>query len=873
MKLESKYHRWAPLTVLLAALLVTTVVTWQFWRMLQASDWTRFQSYILPIKDRMVERMEGTITLLRGGAGLFAANPEVTREGFRAYVERLRLNQYYPEILGIGWTRRIAPTEKDDVVQAMRTQGQETFHIWPEYERDEYYAIVYLEPLNQRNQAAIGYDMFTEPVRRTAMEHARDNGATISGKVTLVQEIDDHKQAGFLIYLPVYRDGSMPATVAERRDKLLGFIYSPLRAGDWISRVVTSGDPKVPISIAVFDGTEIKPEALLYSSAPDPMTAARRSHFSEQVPLHMAGRSWTLLFTTRPQFDRPTDAYLVPGVFLSGALISFLLAGITGIQTWARQAADESALQLRHSQQELQQAAKALQSSQERLHLALEAARMAVWELDIATGRLEESGEMGPLFGRSRGSLHDNLQTLLDDIHPDDHESVKHTLLQSSADGSDYEIESRLIWPDGSVHWLVIRGEVICDTAGRPASMIGVALDATQLKQAQEALREADARKNIFLATLAHELRNPLAAISNSLHIMKLAGADGRMLQKAQTTAERQLGHLVRMVDDLLDIARIVQGKIKLQQERVELTAIIDHAVDACHALIAAAGHELTVTLPSQPLYLEADATRLSQVVTNLLNNAAKYTPAKGHIWLTAGQEGGQAVVRVRDTGIGISATMLPHVFDMFSQADTTLDHAQSGLGIGLAMVKNLVQLHQGSVEVYSAGPGQGSEFVVRLPLIATAQARSTEEPSRPGAVPVRRVLVVDDNQDSAESIAMLLQLQGHQVEFAFDGPSALEKAVGFQPDLVLLDLGLPGMDGYEVARRLRPRLPHTILAAMTGWSSSEHRARSNEAGFDYHLVKPLDLAVLDTLLAGPPRAAIHSPLADAEIAESARHV
>ncbi|HYQ90671.1 MAG TPA: CHASE domain-containing protein, partial [Candidatus Competibacteraceae bacterium] len=511
MKLESKYHRWAPLTVLLAALLVTAVVTWQFWRMLQASDWTRFQSYILPIQERIVERMGHTITLLRGGAGLLAADPEVTREGFRAFVERLRLEQYYPEILGIGWTKRIAPAEKDALIQKMRAQGLETFHIWPEYERDEYHSILYLEPLNQRNQAAIGYDMFTEPVRRAAMEHARDNGATVSGKVTLVQEIDEHKQAGFLIYLPVYRDGSMPTTVAERRDKLLGFIYSPLRAGDWVSRIVESAQ-RAPISIAVFDGAGAKPEALLYQSAPDPATAGRRPHFSEQVTLNMAGRPWTLLFTTRPQFDRPTDAYLVPGVFLSGALISFLLAGITGIQTWARQAADESALQLRQSQQELQQAAKALQSSQERLHLALEAARMAVWELDVATGQMKESSEIGPLFGRSHGALHSTLQSLCDDIHPDDRAPVEHALQEAIANRVDYETELRLIWPDGSVHWLVVRGEVICNADGQPVSVIGVALDATQLKQAQEALREADARKNVFLATLAHELRNPLAA-------------------------------------------------------------------------------------------------------------------------------------------------------------------------------------------------------------------------------------------------------------------------------------------------------------------------------------------------------------------------
>ena len=316
---------------------------------------------------------------------------------------------------------------------------------------------------------------------------------------------------------------------------------------------------------------------------------------------------------------------------------------------------------------------------------------------------------------------------------------------------------------------------------------------------------------------------------------------------------QRQVGHMVRLVDDLLDVSRISRGKIELRKEPVELASVVNHAVEAVRPLCESMDHELTVTLPPKPTYLNADPTRLAQVVGNLLNNACKFTEKGGRIRLTVERDGKQAVIRVQDTGIGIAAEQLPRIFEMFTQVDTSLERSRDGLGIGLTLVKNLVEMHDGTVEARSAGVGQGSEFVVRLPLLSEPLPALPQQPSgvKPVATVQRRILVVDDNRDAAESLAMLLKLSGHEVHTAHDGLEAVEAAAKFQPDVILLDIGLPRLNGYEAARRIREqqRDKGLMLVALTGWGQEEDRRRSEEAGFDAHLVKPVDLAALSKLL------------------------
>jgi PAS domain S-box-containing protein len=388
------------------------------------------------------------------------------------------------------------------------------------------------------------------------------------------------------------------------------------------------------------------------------------------------------------------------------------------------------------------------------------------------------------------------------------------------------------------------------------AHRAGIAMENARL---YSEVREADRRKDEFLAMLAHELRNPLAPIRNALQIMKQTGADAAMRGRVREMMERQVQHMTRMVDDLLDVSRITRGKIELRKEVVDLASVVGRTVEATRPLIEDRRQELTVDLPSGPVHLEADPTRLEQVLANVLNNAAKYTDHGGHIWLTARQEGGEFVLRVRDTGVGILADMLPRIFEPFVQSDRVLHQSQGGLGIGLTLVRSLVEMHGGTVTAHSEGPGKGSEFIVRLPALSQQQpipgAKAAGEGGEPvGAAPQRRILIVDDNVDAAESLAVLLRLEGHDVRVAHDGPAALAAFEADPPDIVFLDIGMPVMNGYDVARRLRqrPGLDNLVLVAMTGWGQEEDRRRSQEAGFDHHLVKPVEPDALRQLLARP---------------------
>jgi|GEM_PF-209352 len=384
------------------------------------------------------------------------------------------------------------------------------------------------------------------------------------------------------------------------------------------------------------------------------------------------------------------------------------------------------------------------------------------------------------------------------------------------------------------------------------AQRAGAAIENTQLYQA---LRETDRRKDEFLATLAHELRNPLAPIRNSLQILNMPRVDEEMAQRSREMMERQVHHLVRLVDDLLDVSRVMRGKIELRKERIELATVVARAVETVQPLIDAQGHQLSVRLSPESLAIDVDPVRLAQVIGNLLTNAAKYTDANGHIWLTAERDGNEAVLRVRDTGIGIAPPMLPRIFELFVQVDHASTKAQGGLGIGLTLVKNLVEMHSGTVEARSEGLGKGSEFVVRLPIPAQQLPQTRSEPERKAASIVPsglRLLVVDDNQDAGVSLAMLLKLQGHEVRVAHSGPAAMEMMKGYVPHAVFLDIGMPGMDGYEVARWLRqqPGLENVVLAALTGWGQQEDRRRTSAAGFDYHLVKPPEPKAIEEVLA-----------------------
>ncbi|MDB5338489.1 MAG: domain S-box protein [Planctomycetaceae bacterium] len=673
---------------------------------------------------------------------------------------------------------------------------------------------------------------------------------------------------------------------------------------------------------------------------------------------------------------------------------------------------------------------ESLRRSETRLRLALEAGHMGVFDRNLRTSEVQWTDNLEAILGLAPNTFAGTFEAFRQLVHPDDRQVVAETVQRAIDERSKYEIEFRCIWPDGGIHWYVSKAMIFADSQGEPSRVVGVCLDVTERRRAEETsrflsdasallsatveyestfrqvaelsvpffadwcivdivgkdgalervaivhqdpvklqaalgikhrfalradapysapnasrtgesylvseitdemlaaftqnaehfqlmrklhlksyiavpvvargkslgvisfltadsqrrygpadlalaedlahrtgialdnahlyqeLREADRLKDEFLAMLAHELRNPLAPIRNALFIMRSPGADPQMTQQVLAIAERQVQHMARLLDDLLDVSRISRGRIELRKETVDVARVVQLAIEAVQPLVNEAHHELTVTLPSRPAELVADPTRLEQILTNLLNNACKYTEPGGHIWLSAELQGADVVIRVKDTGIGISEEMLPRIFDLFVQADRQLDRSRGGVGIGLTLVRRLVEMHGGTIEATSPGLGQGSEFVVRLPATATDSQDPTPliptiaEDQADLPTP-HRILVVDDNPDAANSLAILLRMSGYEVVAAFDGPSAIALAKEFLPELIFLDIGMPGMDGCEVARlvRLDATLQDVRLVAVTGWGQPEDRERTAAAGIDQHLVKPIEPSALQKLL------------------------
>jgi signal transduction histidine kinase len=599
----------APLLVFVLALLVTAALLVSVSRSITAKDRVAFDAEVTRTTDAVRERIDTTITLLHGTAGLFGASQEVLGDEFAAYVAQLRLRERYPGILGIGFSERFSAAELQRELAALRAKGQPDLRVWPVQPREEYHAVLFLEPLDARNRAAIGFDMYTDPTRRAAMSRARDDGVpAASGKVVLVQEIDERKQAGLLIYLPVYRTKVVPATVAERRSDLRGFVFAPLRVEDLLQGV--RGGGPLQLEYEVYDGGDAQPAVLLRSTRaagmPPPALTATRT-------LPVAGRPWLLRFNSSPGFESLSQRWLVPWLAATSVAASLLLAWITFVQARARRDAEAAAAQRRHNE-------RALQESEQR--------------------------------SRER---------------------------------------------------------------------------AERLQQLYGELREGERRKDEFLAVLAHELRNPLAPIRNSLEILRRT-PDGPVAQRAREIAERQVRQMVRLIDDLLDVSRISRGKIVLQRERTALAGLVDIAVETSRPLIDSRGHRLIVGAVDPAIVLEIDPARVAQILTNLLNNAAHYTPPGGEIALTTTADAHEVRLSVRDNGIGIDPDKLHQVFELFRQVGSS---AGGGLGIGLSLASRLAEMHGGWIEAHSEGLGRGAEFVVVLPR-ATAVPGGEHELPRP---------------------------------------------------------------------------------------------------------------------------------------------
>jgi PAS domain S-box-containing protein len=509
---------------------------------------------------------------------------------------------------------------------------------------------------------------------------------------------------------------------------------------------------------------------------------------------------------------------------------------------------------------------EALRKSEERYRVLFATSPVAVYSID-ASGVIQEFNRVAAeLWGRepALGDTDERFCGSFRLFRPDGsfmpHAQCPMAQVVSGEILEARDAEVTIERPDGSRVTVIVNIRPLKGPNGEITGAINCFYDITErFRRERERQQQADAmadlnrRKDEFLAMLTHELRNPLAPIVNAVHLLRSQANGDPSQERTRAIIEHQVTQLTRLVDDLMDVSRVSSGKVKLDLDDITMSGVVERSVEATRHLINERGHELTVSLPPQPISLHADAARLEQIVVNLLTNAAKYTEHGGHIWLSMAQEGSDCVLRVRDTGIGIAPELLPRVFDLFTQADRSLARSQGGLGVGLALVQRLVQMHQGRVGVHST-LGQGSEFVVTLPVGLPSRARTPSalpETSK-SATRSLRVLVADDNVDSAESLAMVMTELGHDVRKAYDGSASLAEALEYRPHVMLLDIGLPKLDGYQLARRIReqPTLKDVVLVALTGYADESARQRSHRAGFDHHMTKPADFDKLGQILA-----------------------
>ncbi|HEX8695926.1 MAG TPA: CHASE domain-containing protein [Longimicrobium sp.] len=742
-----------PYVVLAVSLLATLAATLAAAGFTRARDQARFENAVQSTRDRIQDRLDTYVALLRGGAALFDASGEVTRDEFRAYVGRLRLRERYPGVQGIGYTLRLAPGRAAAVEAAARADGLADFRVWPGTRAPERHTILYLEPLDERNRAALGFDMSSDPVRREAMERARDRGmSTLSGRVTLKQEIESAEQAGFLIYTPVYRGGGVPATVAERRAWLEGFVYAPFRAADLFAGVF--GSERQPrVTFQVYDGAAVRPAALLYDSRGE-LPPERRPAFTAVERIEVAGRRLTLAFQSRPAFEAGLNRVFVPGIAAAGLALSLLLFGIGRAQVNARATAELRAEALRVALAERERLVSIVESSSDLIGFAspegevLYLNRAGRRLLGLAPGagagkrvadffapgeaaRLE--GEILPAVragGRWQG------ETRFRALETGDEVPVQFTLFTIPDPQTGETIGLGTVTRDVTPE-LRARGEIeaargVAERTAAQARELAARLKAqaleleTRVEQTQALnleLQRANRAKASFLATMSHELRTPLNAVLGYSDLL-LAGIPEELSEATRRPVERialASRHLLSVIEEILSYARIEAGRETVELEEVALDDVLREVVAIVEPL--AAGKRLAFRAPErvEPERLVTDARKLRQVLVNLLGNAVKFTQA-GEIGFQVCEADGWVEFRVRDTGIGIAPDDLERIFEPFRQVDDATTRVAGGTGLGLAVSRHLARMMGGDVEVISA-LGEGSVFTLRLPLRVPAGA------------------------------------------------------------------------------------------------------------------------------------------------------
>jgi len=1065
-------RRLIPFLVLAAGLLFTLVVSYRLARVAEADDRARFQALVQEVHASIESRLETHTALLRAGTGLFAASETVHEGEFRSFVQSLDLAKHYPGVQGIGFAARLKPEEVAAAVATRKREGPADFHLWPDSQRDEYYPIIYLEPLDERNRAALGYDMFTEPTRRAAMERARDTGLPVaSGRVTLVQEIELNKQqAGFLIYAPVYRKGEATQTEPERRAALIGFVYSPFRADDLLSGIV-SGKSYDNIQFQIYDGLGLRADSLLHTS---PSSGALtppgyQPRFAATNTLEVASRPWTISYASRPGFDVTFSQSWVPYTLAAGTLISLLFFAVTRSQTRARAKAERTEAEVRASEAKVRKtlaerelAERAVKESEERYRELVENANDIVFTLDLDGNVTSINKAVEPITGYSPAELIG--VNMSDFLTPGSTQSARLMTERKLAgvERTNYEVEVRA--KDGRIFTLEINSRLAMQQ-GQPVGVQGVARDITSRRHAEEALRQADLRalseyerllekvaglaqtlgtardllaifrglrdftllsvpceglfvslydpvrdvrtacygwgdgqeidtgelppmpvnftginsravrtnqviitndyetetfghpavlvgpdnglrpqssltapmavmgriigtievqtyekaayraehatamrmaanltavaienvrllerestarasaeesnrlKDEFLATVSHELRTPLTAILGWSRMLQGGALDDVMAARAIETINRNAKAQAQIIDDILDVSRIITGNLYLELHPIELAPVLEAAINVVRPTADAKGIQIEVSFEPHPMAVLGDTNRLQQVFWNLLSNAVKFTPTGGRVMVGLRLVDSEVEIVVSDTGQGIAPDFLPFVFDRFRQADSTSTRQHGGLGLGLAIARHLVEIHGGVISASSRGDGAGATFTVRLPLVGSVvdvaemspASRTVEDAEREEQFSLQKtlsalqVLIVDDDQDTLELVSAALKQRGAHVTAVTSAAAAIESIERARPDVLISDIAMPGEDGYQLIQRvlalnLEPEIP---AIAITAYAKEEDKLRALAAGYQRYLAKPVELRELIATVAEMGRLEVSSP-------------
>lgn len=923
-----------PYLILLLGLCFTILVYYYFSKLTYEQDESRFQKSVQEIQDDIQLRVQTSMALLRAGTGLFAASDEVEIEEFDRFVQQIQLDKNYPGIHGIGFSRRFPPQELPALVKRMQQVGFPDFQVWPNNSREEYHAIVYLQPQNASNKAAMGFDMSTETVRRQAMERARDTGGpAASGRVILVQERADpeNKQPGFLIYAPVYRKGAPISNVEERRSALVGFVYSPYRADDFLKQI--NREEHYDVSFQVYDGANETPDNLIHAEPDFGLTENPRFRISE--PEEVAGRQWTIAFATKPSFEASSSRPYLKYALIVGVLLSVLFFGVSRAQVIARMSAERAAAELKESEStvrktlvEREKAENALREADQRALLEYERLLERISSLAQALGTARE---LNSIFRALREFT--NVSVPCDGFFVSLYDPMRdvRTACYGWGDGSEVDVSELPPMPvtaHGPNSRAVRTGEVVItnnymrsqrghptvvvgpDNGLRPetsmavpmavmgriigtievqsyqpkvyrpehvtamsmaANLTAVAIENVRLlkleRTARQAAEESNRLKDEFLATVSHELRTPLTAILGWSRLLEDGSIEETLRKQAIETICRNAKAQAQIVDDILDVSRIITGNLYLDLHPMELSPVVKNAINVVRPTADAKGIKIDAFLDTSRAMVSADANRLQQVIWNLLSNAVKFTGNGGRVIVKLSQAGSNVELTVSDTGQGITREFMPYVFDRFRQADSTTTRHHGGLGLGLAIARHLVEIHGGTIKADSAGAGQGATFIIKLPIIETGVRAVTAlpEPREQGAPVVTpqmlsgvNVLLVDDDTDTLKLMTTALTRRHATVTAVSSAGEAIQAIRRQRPDVLVSDIAMPGEDGYgliEKVRSLDSNETEKIPAvAITAYAKEEDRERALSSGFQIYLAKPVELTELISVVARAAR-------------------